>query len=217
MVEILIAPVAGSAIEVVGRFHFLDSSDLLIGFLFHEGRPAGVDRERSGGGCFERSRTRVVLHLEVSNFAAFRYLEGEDFVPVSPFLGVLGQHAPNQLLQHRGSLVGLRYPQLILIENHDEFPDVIGLEGAEAVHHPVEDHAEGPNVCLHGVGLAFEDLGSHVDGRTQHSFGHPVLVFQWLTESKVCDFEDAIVNEDVLGLDVTVHDVVFGQDLEAVD
>ena len=85
---------------------------------------------------------------------------------------------------------------------------VFGLIGAHPEKHLVKHYSQGPNVSLHRVVLASKNLGSHVDGRPQHSFSHVLSWFQPLAEPKICQLDPPITEQNILRLDVSVHDIV---------
>lgn len=85
-----------------------------------------------------------------------------------------------------------------------------------AEDHFIEDDAEGPDVGLVRVDFALEDFGGHVDGGAQHGLGHVLGRVEVLAEAEVPELDDAVVEEDVVGLHVAVHDVVLVEDLEGL-
>ena len=99
----------------------------------------------------------------------------------------------------------------------DQHCYVFGLIGADPEKHLVQHNTQGPDVSLHCVVLASEDLGSHVDGRPQHCFGHVLSWFQPLAKTKICQLDPAITKQNVLGLDVPVHDIVPIQNFEGLE
>lgn len=112
-------------------------------------------------------------------------------------------------------LLGRKF-QLSFLEHFDELGDGGRLEGAEPVEHLVEDDSQRPDVCFGAVDLSPEDFGRHVDGRPKHGFGH-VGLLQAFAEPEISELDDALVEEDVVGFEVAVHDVVLVEDLEGVD
>jgi hypothetical protein len=41
-------------------------------------------------------------------------------------------------------------------------------------------------------------------------------VFHGFTETKIGKFDDPIIEEDITGLDISMHDVIFGKHLEGL-
>ena len=104
--------------------------------------------------------------------------------------------------------------QLRGFEYSDELGDGVGFKGTGPEEHFVEDHPQGPNISLGCVDLSSEHLWRHVDGRPQHSRSHVPLPQQVLAKSKVSQLQDTVVEEDVVGLQVPMHDVELVENLE---
>lgn len=69
--------------------------------------------------------------------------------------------------------------------------------------------AEGPDVDLGAVLLLLDDLGRHPVGRTDHGGALGALLGELGAEAEVCDLDVAAGGEeDVVGLDVSVDDVL---------
>lgn len=78
----------------------------------------------------------------------------------------------------------------------------------------VETAPDGPNVYFSIVGLSLEDFGSHSQRRA--NLGVREFVFQDLGESKVCDFDYAIVIQNVAELDISMKNPVLHESLKTV-
>ena len=64
----------------------------------------------------------------------------------------------------------------------DQHHQVVGLfPGVEVVQHLVEDNSETPNVALDSVGVADDDLRTHVDGGADCGL-HGGVVFCFLVD-----------------------------------
>lgn len=81
-------------------------------------------------------------------------------------------------------------------------------------HHEI-DHAQGPDVSLYSESQyllavnALSNFGGHCVSASKHSsLNLLIAVFHFLAEAKVSNFENAIVNEDVLRLEVAMDDIV---------
>ena len=85
-------------------------------------------------------------------------------------VGVFREHLLDDLFEVGGNL--LRKFKLFGVHDLNQFSDGVRLEGAHSENHLVEDNSERPDVCLIGVYLSSQDLGCHVDGRTEHGFGN---------------------------------------------
>ena len=150
-------------------------------------------------------------------------------------LGTLDEQLLEQVdaaLAHEGELV----PVVVRVLGLDHLEGEALLRRVERQHladHEVHDHAEGPHVHLLAVALLVEDFGCHVGGRaaTVHHF---VATRDDLREAEIRDFyfldlgvlvaalELRLIDwvleldEDVLGLDVSVEDAARVEVLHAL-
>lgn len=121
--------------------------------------------------------TRHLLehHLDISDVYAFVF--GDT------------QHAADQLLhvgadlQRRRESAALRY---VFLQGLEPVPDVPRHEPAQRL---IEHNAQAPHVALDAVGLARQDLRSHVAGRADAGGGHSFLLDDF-NEAKVCNFNN---------------------------
>lgn len=94
-----------------------------------------------------------------------------------------------------------------VIDETNQFGNGAFLVGTYSVEHFVEDDPQRPNICSDVVDESFEDLRGHVDGWTHHGLGHIVFFEELLAETKICQFHDAVVEEDVGGFEISMQDV----------
>ena len=80
--------------------------------------------------------------------------------------------------------------------------------------HLIKDDSQRPNICFIGVDLAFENFRGHVDGGAEHGFSHFVRRSEVFAEAEISEFDDAVVEENIVGLKVPMHDIVLVEDLE---
>jgi hypothetical protein len=128
---------------------------------------------------------------------------------------IFGQHAGDQCFHKGGD--GAGEVQLFAVEHLYEIGNGVGLEGTHAVYHLEKDYAQRPDICFVGVYFSFEYFRRHVDGRTEHGFGHLVCGVEVFAESEVSKFDDAVMEEDVVGLHIAMHDVVLVEYLEGLE
>lgn len=89
-----------------------------------------------------------------------------------------------------------------------EIDDVDGSVGGLLRQQLVGDHTNGPDVTLTCVGLAKENLWSHVQWGTSHTLKYvPFKGVDLLSESKVSDLVQRILHEDVGGSQVSMDDL----------
>lgn len=96
---------------------------------------------------------------------------------------------------------------LLCLDGVDERGNGLFLEGTLLVQHFVEDTAQTPNIGGTGVLFAEKDLGRHVNGRAYHGARHVLAGIELFAEAEVCEFHLAVVEKDVGGLKVAVHDI----------
>ena len=152
----------------------------------------------------------------LDEFALVADFDLEEFHPLDSLLGVFGEDSSEKLFGFGGDEDFRGHLELGFLQYFDQFGDGVRFEGAVSVEHFVEDDADGPNIGLVGVDLAVEDFGGHVDGGAQHGFRH-LGFLETFAEAEITNFEDAIVEEDVIGLEVPMHDVVLVEDLEGFE
>lgn len=79
------------------------------------------------------------------------------------------------------------------------------LEGQVAADQSVEEDTEGPHVCLGRV-ITLEHLRRHVVGSSSH--GRHLLLLRHFGEAEVDESHRVLISDhDVVGLDISVHDV----------
>jgi len=142
---------------------------------------------------------------------AFSYL-----VQVEPGVRVCVEDALEQFL----ALVG-EYLGGFIVASHDllvEFAGAGVLEGQVAAEHGVEDDAAAPDVCPQTVvAFARYHFGSSVAGTAAGGL-EPLAGLVVVGESEVYDFDVvAVVEEEVLGLEVAVDDAVLVDVVDACD
>ena len=125
-------------------------------------------------------------------------------------MGVLGEHARHQVLAVvRDSRPFRRLEAHVLLQDrrHDRPPGSCP-EGGHATEGDIQHHPRAPYVCLRAVGLQ-EHFRRHVLGRPQHLLD-PLPRVEERGDAKVDELDvvvaGAVAEEDVLGLDVAVHD-----------
>jgi hypothetical protein len=141
-------------------------------------------------------------------------LDLEKLHPTNPAHGILGQHTGNQPF-HK-SRTGSWKLQLFAIKHFYEIGYGIGLERTDPKDHLVQHHSQRPDVCLVRVYFPFEHFRRHIDRRSEHSLGHLISGVEILAETEVTQLDDTVMEEDVVGLHVAVHDVVLVEDLEGL-
>ena len=135
-----------------------------------------------------------------------------------PEFGIPLQQGPQEVLALVGDLHALEgEPLAAALYVGEELHGVLAREGRPAREQLEEDCAHGPEVRLRVVRLVAQDLGGHVQGRSTHR-GRHVLRLQRSGEAEVGDLQHRVVGgvaeEDVLGLQVSVQDVLAVQDAE---
>lgn len=83
-------------------------------------------------------------------------------------------------------------------------------------HHLIQNNTQGPDVSFNRVNLSLEHFGRHVDRGPQHGLGHVLGRAQVLAEAEIAQLDDPVVEEDIVGLHIPVHDVVLVEDLECI-
>jgi hypothetical protein len=131
----------------------------------------------------------------------------ENFLPVDAVVVVLDENASEQFL-YSGRYLGIIGNDHVFIFQHfDQLCDRFTFERTFSKHHLVKHHSHGPNICLNCINFSLNDLGRHVDGRAKHGLRKLVGVFEWLAKAKISNFDTSVVHEDVVRLDIAVHDV----------
>lgn len=70
-----------------------------------------------------------------------------------------------------------------VFDDVDELTYGTGFEGTVTEKHLEEYYSQRPDVCLERIDLLFEDLGCHINGRSEHRLGHVDL--EHLAETKI--------------------------------
>ena len=86
-----------------------------------------------------------------------------------------------------------------------------------AKKHFIEDDSKRPNICFIGVNFSFENFWSHVDWRPEHGLSYILWGVQVLAKTKVTKFNDTVMEENIIGFQVPMHDIVFVQNLKSID
>lgn len=107
--------------------------------------------------------------------------------------------------------------QGLLLEYLDKASDGGGVVGTVPIHHLEEHDTQRPDISLSGVGLTLDNFRSHIYGGTQHRVGNIVMVFEVFAETEVSHFYLTIVQENVVGFEVPVHDIVLVKDFEGLE
>lgn len=123
---------------------------------------------------------------------------------------VFGQEAFQEGLGLGGYGVGLeRDAQFVLLQDGDEFGDGIRFERTVPKEHFEEHHPQRPYIGLGRINLPLQYLRCHIYGRSEHSRRH--ILFRALTEPKIPQLKHPIMKQDIVGLQVPVHNIVFIQ------
>lgn len=77
------------------------------------------------------------------------------------------------------------------------------------MEHFVEDYSKGPYIDFDTVVVFLQDLGSHgVEGAQTGATAHLHDVWEDFGHAHIANFEDPIINKDILGLEVSVDDLI---------
>lgn len=111
---------------------------------------------------------------------------------------------------------GLLHSQLLLPELPLHFLDALSLEGRLSVQHLKQKDPQTPNVHLLVVGLVVDKLWSHVLAGPAEALPR-LSPDDFLGPAEVADFDiEVLVEQNVLGLQVSVHDCALVQVLNAL-
>lgn len=144
------------------------------------------------------------------DFPCLSYIVLEYLFPVNTIIVILHQYLLEQFFQSGWYFGIVRNDNIFVLKHFDEFGNWLALEGTLSEDHLVEHDANWPDICLHGVDFSFDDLGSHVDGGAKHGLRQLVGIFQGFAETKICDFNAAIMDEYIIRLNVPMHYVTSG-------
>jgi hypothetical protein len=141
----------------------------------------------------------------------------EYLLPADAFLLIDNQTFPDEVLGVLSDLSVVGELQGEGVDAVEVLLETSAGPGGEAEYHFVEHEAETPDVGLGGVGLVFEQLRGHVDGRAA-DIGEflPAEDVGLAGEPEVCDFVLVGFDEYVGGFDVSVDVALADDDLEAV-
>ena len=95
--------------------------------------------------------------------------------------------------------------------------DVSGLVRIAFVDDFVKSDSQRPNVAFGGVGGSVKHLRRHVQGSSQVVVHDLVRTGQGFGEPKVDDFRNPVFEQDIIGLDVSVDNVVDIKMFQALD
>jgi hypothetical protein len=81
----------------------------------------------------------------------------------------------------------------------------LGLPGSVPCEHLVVDDSDGPDIAFGAVEIVVKSLERHVDWRSYVVVAGFLQICVFDGESKVCDFDFALVEKDVGRLEVSVN------------
>ncbi len=140
----------------------------------------------------------------------------DELGPSDSFLGRHSQTPPDDLSEFGMSLLIIENQGPILHDNSEETRNVISLEGESALNNLIEEDADAPDIAETVVAVTIEHLRGHVEGGADLTLGQGGGV-ELLAETEVSHLEHSRVEQDVLGFQVAVKDLVFRQDPEGVE
>lgn len=128
-------------------------------------------------------------------------------LPIYSIIIILYQNPLKKSLKRRRDLRKLRNNHLLILEHLYQLRNRFTLEWALPKQHLIKNHTNWPNICLDCIDFSFNNLWSHIDRWTKHSLCKFIRILQWLTESKICDFDTAIMKKDVIGFNISMHNI----------
>jgi len=158
----------------------------------------------SGCSCQGLLQRLVFALLQVSIHQLIR----EKLIPIGPIFGVFREHFSKKVLNFWWYYWFLGEGKFFLLDDEDEFGDAAAFERAVAEEHAEEHYPQRPNVSLDGVRLSLQQFGRHVDGRAEHRPRNLILGLEGLAEAEISQLDGAVVEQQVFGFEVAVHDAV---------
>lgn len=141
----------------------------------------------------------------------------EKFLPTHTILGIGFEHLSNELFAHVGYIIdGSWEIKVFLVDHNLELVDVLGIIWGSSKEHPVVTDAQRIHISLIAILQIIENLGCHVEWRSQHGLGQ-MLSSQHLAESKISNLGHTVVPEDVGQFEISVKDLVLIEMVETID
>ena len=172
--------------------------DLLVEvFRLDEGHPA-VKREPAS-----------VLGFDTNPDVLGEEPVAEQILPIGPVVFVVGHHGFEEVLELIGDNKSINRMVIILdLELEVVLLGEVVFEGVLVVEHPVVDCTEGIDIAFGSVVLLETDLGGF-DALSAYVLVHELsCVIQGFGESKIGNFEHAVVDQNIARLKIPMADEI---------